>query len=160
MNRVRGAFCLFVAIVGCGAIGGGALTSEPSWVAKADRADRRRQSEIAAIARAVSLYEMRRKELPYDLTKVAESQTDGAIHLALRDSETDAPYDYERLDSRHYKLCANFALESLPRPTPAGEAESAQPKNPWSHQAGVSCFQFDGKVPTPVPIAPTAEATN
>ena len=70
---------------------------------------------------------MRRKELPYDLAKTAESLTDGTIQLALRDSETDEPYDYVRLDLRHYKLCANFALESLPRPTRTGEAASAQP---------------------------------
>jgi hypothetical protein len=159
MNRVRGAFCLFVAVIGCGAIGGGALTAEPSWVAKAGQADRRRQSDVATIAHAISLYEMRRKELPYDLTKVVENQTDGTIHLALRDSETGEPYDYERLDSRHYKLCVNFVLESLPQQTIVDETGSAQPTDPWRHPAGLSCFQFDGETPTPVPIAPAAEAT-
>jgi hypothetical protein len=101
---------------------------------------------------------MRYKELPYDLTKMAESLTDGTIQLALRDSETDEPYDYERLDSRHYKLCANFALEGLPRPTSTGETGNAQATDPWRHPAGVSCFLFDGETPTPVPIAPDAEA--
>ncbi len=160
MNRVRGAFCLFVAVVGCGAIGGGALTVEPGWVVKAGQADQRRQRDVATIAHAISLFEMRRKELPYDLAKIAESLTDGTIHLALRDSETGEPYEYERLDSRHYKLCANFALESLPRPTTTGEAASAQPTDPWRHPAGLSCFQFDGEAPTPIPIAQAAEATD
>jgi len=158
MNRVRGAFYVFVAVIGCGAIGGGALTALPGWVAKAGQTDRRRQSDLATIAHAISLFEMRRKQLPYDLTKLAASPTDGTIQLALRDRETDDPYDYERLDSRHYKLCADFDLESLPRPTATAEAGSAQPTDPWRHPAGLSCFLFDGEAPTPVPIAPAVEA--
>ena len=160
MNRVRGAFCLFVTVVGCGAIGGGALTAQPSWVVKAERADQQRQSDVATIAHAISLFEMRNKDLPYDLTKLAESLTDGTIRLSLRDEESDAPYDYERLDSRRYKLCANFALESLPGPVAAIDAASAHAADPWRHPAGPSCFLFDGESPTPLPVAPAAEAKN
>lgn len=158
MNRVRVAFVLFVGAIGCGAIGGGALTNEPDWVIKGEQADQRRQNDIATIANGISLYVARRKELPYDLAKMVESQTDGATQFGLRDSETDEPYDYERLDSGRYKLCANFVLESLPPPTAADETGSAQPTDPWRHPAGLSCFLFDGETPTPVSIAPAAEA--
>jgi hypothetical protein len=158
MNRVRVAFVLFVGAIGCGAIGGGALTGEPDWVVKGEQADQRRQNDIATIAHGISLFEMRRKELPYDLTKMAESQTDGTIQFAFRDSETGEPYDYERVDSRHYKLCANFTLASLPQPASTGEAERAQTTDAWRHPAGMSCFLFDGETPTPVPTAPGAEA--
>jgi len=89
---------------------------------------------------------------------MAEGQTDGAIQFAFRDSETGEPYDYERVDSSRYKLCANFALKSLLQPTATEEAGSAQPIDPWRHPAGLSCFLFDGGTPTPVPIAPAADA--
>jgi len=158
MNRVRVAFMAFVGAIGCGAVGGSFLTGEPDWVVKAEQADQRRQDDIATIARGISLYEMRRKELPYDLAKMAEGQTDGAIQFAFRDSETGEPYDYERVDSSRYKLCANFALKSLLQPTATEEAGSAQPIDPWRHPAGLSCFLFDGGTPTPVPIAPAADA--
>ena len=160
MNCVRVAFILFVGLVGCGAIGAGALTGEPDWVVKGEQADQRRQDDIATIARGVSLFETRRKELPYDLDKMAESQTDGTIQFAFRDSETDQPYDYERVDSRHYKLCANFTLASLPQPTATAEAGSAQTTDAWAHPAGLTCFLFDGETPTPVPTAPAAETKN
>jgi len=158
MNRVRVAFGLFVGAIGCGAIGGGALTGEPDWVVKAEQADQQRQVDIATIAHGISLFATRRKELPYDLAKMAESQTDGAIQFAFRDSETDEPYDYERVDSRRYKLCANFTLASAPLPASTGEAGSAPATDPWRHPAGLSCFLFDGETPTPVPTAPAAEA--
>lgn len=158
MNPIRAAFVLFVGAIGCGAIGGGALTNEPDWVIKGEQADQRRQSDIATIANGISLYVMRRKELPYDLAKMAESQTDGAIQFVFGDRETGEPYDYQRLDSRRYKLCANFVLESLPQPTATDEAGSAQPSDPWRHPAGLSCFLFDGETPTPVSTAPAAEA--
>lgn len=158
MNRVRVAFVLFVGVVGCGAIGGGALTGEPVWVVKGEQADQRRQDDIATIANGISLFEKRRKELPYDLTKMAESQSDGATQFAFRDSETDEPYDYERVDSRHYKLCANFTLASVPQPTATGEAGHTQTADVWRHPAGPSCFLFDGETPTPVPTAPAPEA--
>jgi hypothetical protein len=158
MNGVRVAFVLFVGVVGCGAIGGGALTGEPDWVVKGQQADQRRQDDIATIARGVSLFETSRKELPYDLDKMAQNQTDGAIQFSFRDSETGEPYDYERVDSRHYKLCANFTLASLPQPTAIDEAGSAQTTDAWAHAAGLTCFLFDGETPTPVPIASAAEA--
>ena len=158
MNPVRVAFALFVGALGCGAIGGGAFTNEPDWVVKGEQADQRRQADIATIAQAISLFENRRKELPYDLSKMVESQTDGAAPLSLSDSETAQPYDYERLDARRYKLCANFTLESLQSPSVSGESDGAPAPDPWRHPAGLACFQFNGENPTPIPSDSAAEA--
>ena len=158
MNRVRVAFVFIVGAIGCGAIAGGAMTNVPDWVVKGEQADQRRQDDIAAIAQAVSQFQTRKKELPYDLSKIAENQTDGAPQLNLNDSETAQPYDYERVDSRHYKLCANFTLASLRQPAAADGTETAQAIDPWRHPAGVSCFLFDGEAATPTPVQPSAEA--
>ena len=159
MNCVRGAFCLFVTVVGCGAIGGGALTAQPSWVVKAERADQQRQSDVATIAHAISLFEMRNKDLPYDLTKLAESLTDGTIRLAsatkraTRLTITSVSIHGATSSARisRWKACQGRLRPSTPR---------ARTRPTLAAPGGSLLFPVHGESPTPLPVAPAVEATD
>ena len=106
MSDARAIFAVFVAALGACAIGCGVLTTEPAWIAEAQRSDQLREADLARIAAVVVAFERRYKALPYDLSKLAESQPDGATPLALGDPESGRPYDYARIDSGRYELSA------------------------------------------------------
>ncbi len=158
MSDVRTAFASFVAAVGAIAIVGGVLTTEPAWIAEAQRTDLQRQLDLGAIANAIVFFERRHKDLPYDLSKLAESLPDGATPLALGDPESTRPYDYERLDSDRYKLCADFKLATLPASNTAELPPSRRPVPAWTHAVGTQCFVFNSRSGNPLPDPPPAEA--
>jgi hypothetical protein len=53
-----------------------------------------------------------------------------------RDPITHAPYEYERIDATHYRLCAGFELKS----DPDDDVDMGQR---WKHGAGRTCYRFD-----------------
>jgi hypothetical protein len=57
-----------------------------------------------------------------------------------RDPVSGKPYEYRRLDSRHYLLCATFDLFSPDRDEATLERGIA-----WGHAAGRSCYRLDGQ---------------
>jgi hypothetical protein len=63
------------------------------------------------------------KNLPADLKK--------------RDPVTGLRYEFQRIDARHYALCAPFAL---PAESESGD-NSWRPN--WPHGAGLTCYEFD-----------------
>ncbi|MGH7741899.1 MAG: hypothetical protein ACRENS_07750, partial [Candidatus Eiseniibacteriota bacterium] len=81
----------------------------------------------------------------------------------LRDPNTGAPYEYTRVDSVSYRLCAKFAVQDSVAQT------YETPGNPhfWRHPAGHHCFEFRWKPPEgessarapsrPVPGRPLSE---
>jgi hypothetical protein len=158
VSSARTAFACFVAALGGSAIIGGVLTTEPAWIAEAQKTDLQRQLDLGAIANAIVFFEGRHKGLPYDLSKLAESQPNGAAPLALSDPESARPYNYARLDSRRYKLCAEFKFETLPAPGAPDQPANRRPVPPWTHSAGTQCFVFDGQSATPLSNPPPAEA--
>ncbi len=60
-------------------------------------------------------------------------------NLEAYDPVTRRPYEFQRVDARHYRLCARFAL--------AAESETIeqQPPSPqsWAHRAGRTCYTFN-----------------
>ena len=46
---------------------------EPAWVGQARQTDFQRQQDLGAIANAIVSFKNRRKDLPYELSKLAES---------------------------------------------------------------------------------------
>jgi hypothetical protein len=154
MRSDRFVFACFVAGLGCCALVGGALTMEPAWIGKALQADLQREQDLRAIAYAVSAFEVRQRELPYNLEKLAEFQTAWSSSLPIGDPEDGQTYPYSRVDSQAFKLCANFKLSSLP----ASAAPARAPASPWAHPVGAHCFLFKGKTDTPAPDPAMADA--
>jgi hypothetical protein len=62
--------------------------------------------------------------------------------LTARDPFTGQPYEYRRLDSEHYQVCAEFGAAS---PTASGQAAF------WAHPAGRKCFEIGFRGNTPYP---------
>jgi hypothetical protein len=62
---------------------------------------------------------------------------DGSSRLA--DPVDGKPYDYSRLDARHYRLCASFELPS-DRLDEAGRWDNT---GKWRHRAGKNCYTLD-----------------
>lgn len=58
--------------------------------------------------------------------------------IAERDPVTGRGYEFQRIDSKHYVLCARFALAAESEDT----ADSSPPLN-WPHGAGRTCYEFN-----------------
>jgi hypothetical protein len=91
-------------------------------------ADIARSRNLDSIAGAVRLYDEVHHRLPDHLEDVKVND----ISLRLRDPETNTPYEYQRLDERHYELCAVFATDASADP----------PFLTHAHRAGRQCFTF------------------
>jgi hypothetical protein len=150
VNSARTTFALFVAGLGICAILGGVITMEPGWVAKARQDDVQREQDLRAIVSAIVYFRNQEKALPYDLSKLAETTQKWAGPLPLADPETGQAYDFARIGSQSYKLCATFKLASLPLQSASGQAASRDPYRSWLHPAGSHCFVFDDQSPTPI----------
>jgi hypothetical protein len=93
------------------------------------------------------------------MSKLAENSRPSTAPLPLTDPESGRPYEYARIDSHRYKLCANFKLETLPTPPPVHDQTPVRGSvSPWAHSAGPHCFVFDGQSPTPLPSPMPDEA--
>jgi hypothetical protein len=159
VNTARSAFAYFVAALGGCALVGGISTMEPAWIAQAQKADFQRQQDLGAIADAIVFFKNARQDFPYDLSKLAENSRPSTAPLPLTDPESGRPYEYARIDSHRYKLCANFKLETLPTPPPVHDQTPVRGSvSPWAHSAGPHCFVFDGQSPTPLPSPMPDEA--
>jgi hypothetical protein len=71
------------------------------------------------------------------------SMTLADIGMAQSDPFSRRPYEYQRLDEKRYRLCAEFGAPSRPVPGPAAQF--------WRHPAGRQCFDisFDRTPPMP-----------
>jgi len=158
VSDARTTFASFVAALGVCAIVGGFFTMEPAWIGQAQQTDLQRQRDLSAIANAIVVFKHKQDNLPYDLSKLAESPRPGTAPLALSDPETGQPYDYTRVTSHSYKLCAAFKLETLPTPTAPDRTPTRGLPSPWTHSAGTHCFVFDDQSTTPLPDPTQGEA--
>ena len=70
---------------------------------------------------------------------------------ATRDPQTGRPYEYMRVDARHYRLCAVFNRAS----------ETGGPTEPyWAHGAGRTCYLLAADAPGPVRSTVTTTVTH
>jgi hypothetical protein len=70
------------------------------------------------------------RPLPATLEEVAASAEDRRPEIS--DPESAVPYDYEVVDSTHFRLCATFRFD---------RDEDYEPV--WNHSPGHQCFDFD-----------------
>jgi hypothetical protein len=71
--------------------------------------------------------------------------------MALKDPVTKQPYQYRRVDRKHYVLCAAFATtESSDRGQQYPPGAQWLPRD-WPHSAGRACYQLDVAASPPEP---------
>ncbi|SIR05136.1 hypothetical protein SAMN05421641_12235 [Paracoccus thiocyanatus] len=100
-------------------IAGLAATGGPGQARK-ERRDRERESDLANLSRLVlCLARENGDRLPATLKTSAECDW----QLRLADPFTGAPYRYEAMDARSYRLCADFELPQ--RPPILGDRDAA-----------------------------------
>jgi len=106
-------------------------------------ADRRRVEDLQTIARSLNASHRlsgsaANRELPSTLHDLPPAwRTDPS---RLTDPATKAPYEYRRLSSSTYELCASFATES------SSDEDGYEPGGRysfWRHPKGRHCFLLD-----------------
>lgn len=123
---LRGAAGVILAAV-AGAI---LLTGSPTRQREA-ALDRHRASDLQRIEWAVGRYRREQGALPPDLATVA---TTPGYAIDRNDPQTGRAYDYRRLDTTSYELCADFTTDSRAAARGVGD-------NGWAHGVGNTCFR-------------------
>ena len=98
--------------------------------------DNIRVGDLRRVHYAVDRYYQKNKALPAKLSDLDLSKSD------LLDPATEAPYGYVVVDSKNYKLVANFTYAS-------SQNETFSVDKKWLHPAGE--FQFSFEAPPPKP---------
>ncbi len=62
--------------------------------------------------------------------------------ISRRDPSDDQPYEYRRLDAKHYRLCARFETVGDGAATPRSYAVGMFAANTFAHGIGRKCFDF------------------
>ena len=123
---VAGALAMAAAVVAAIVVMGG------PGAQRAARLDERRVDDLKRLQSRIERHAKEEGALPADLGALARH--DG---VRSRDAGPDgAPYRYETVDARHYRLCATFATDDT------GDAAAAAPWRgaEWRHPAGAHCF--------------------
>ncbi|KGM54591.1 hypothetical protein N799_09185 [Lysobacter arseniciresistens ZS79] len=94
------------------------------------RIDQHRVQDLQQIGQLLDLYAREHDRLPPDLQTLARQP---GQRVAIADPVDGAPYVYEALGARRYRLCARFATDT------ARTRDAAIPDE-WSHGAGRHCF--------------------
>ncbi|HEX9878232.1 MAG TPA: hypothetical protein VGC50_16460 [Gammaproteobacteria bacterium] len=129
MNPNRVAAFLGLAVVAVAVLAGLWLAGSPAEQ-RLHRFDLRRTADLRSLVRMLDLYRQGNDALPEEL----EALVDGRIMSRLpEDPETSDAYEYRRLSSDAYELCARFSL-------PAPESERG---DFWYHDAGRQCYRLD-----------------
>lgn len=97
------------------------------------RLDARRVGNLSDIVEAIDALGTAGKPLPADLQALASAP---GASLSIVDPSTGAPYRYEVVDARRYRLCATFASDTARRSPRAGNHVARA----WQHPAGEHCF--------------------
>ena len=126
VNRVLAAIGSAVVLV---AVGAGLYIAGAPSEARLTRLDEQRVLDLQSLAGAIELYRNAEGELPRSLADVVKPQRMWRLPV---DPETRAPYEYEVIDARSYRLCAQFARRSRDSPDVGF----------WKHDAGRQCFDI------------------
>ena len=97
---------------------------------RTQRLDERRVGDLASIAQAADLYWTRHAQLP---TSLNELTSEPGTRLRTDDPETNAPYEYRRLDDSAFEVCAQFQRQS--------QQDSVAVDRFWLHGTGRQCFR-------------------
>lgn len=102
---------------------------------RALRLDRQRAERLQGLSEQLQTFHREEGKLPADVSALADEPWAVAVR---RDPETSAPFTYERIDERHFRLCADFARPS------AAPSQDQEPDF-WRHPQGRHCFDFEVK---------------
>jgi len=106
----RGRLLVIVAAVAVAATVAAAVTVIGSPMAqRASKLDARRVADLRRIETAIGEHAKLHDALPRDLGALLPG---AGRALAAVDPETGAPYGYEAIDLRRYRLCADFTTDS------------------------------------------------
>jgi hypothetical protein len=107
------------------------VTLGPPSRARARALDRRRADDLRSTS-----------ERLYNQYHADHRPLDDRLKDPKRDPITRNPYEYQRIDATHYRLCADFELKGDPdNDISVGER--------WRHSAGRTCYQFDVRAAPP-----------
>lgn len=135
MKRASGAkhLALIVTIIVGLAVVTAILLLDPPSLQRQRRLDTKRIRDLTNISYSIDSYWERKKSLPPDL---ATLDREPGLKIPLKDPETGIAYVYELTNSKSYRLCAVFSLDS------SGESQECNPCRKWSHGAGRQCFDL------------------
>ena len=97
---------------------------------RTQRLDERRVGDLASIVQAADLYWTRHAQLP---TSLNELTSEPGTRLRTNDPETNASYEYRRLDASSFEVCAQFQRQS--------QQDSVAVDRFWLHGTGRQCFR-------------------
>ncbi|MDH5833273.1 hypothetical protein [Luteimonas kalidii] len=100
---------------------------------RASKLDARRVADLRRIETAIDAHAKLHDALPRDLGALSAA----GRGLATVDPASGAPYVFEAIDRRRYRLCADFATDSRI------QVRQAEPTydDAWLHPAGRHCFE-------------------
>lgn len=99
------------------------------------RLDEERVERLSSLRRNLEYALEHEGALPADLAALSAKPWADVVH---RDPATHAPFEYERLADRTFRLCATF---SRPSPPPPPDQEPGF----WAHPQGNHCFEIEVK---------------
>lgn len=99
------------------------------------RLDQQRVTDLIGLRNAIKRDVQRNTALPKDLAAVSSAPP---MRVRRIDPETGAPYEYEIVGERSYRLCAVFARPSESDRTAMPYINEAG----WDHEAGRQCFDL------------------
>lgn len=123
------------------AVAAGLFVIDPPWIARAEKFDSRRISDLRAIVAAVGEFYRHGGEaaaLPESLDPVEKNVR--ARRGSLQDPRNGTPYEYEMLTPRSFRLCAEFEREGSRR---FGNSTFRVEDGPvLDYGPGRTCFDF------------------
>jgi hypothetical protein len=102
---------------------------------RATQLDATRINDLQSIQSQITYYYQQKATVPATLNDLVDPISNYTLPT---DPETDLAYQYEKVSSSSFKLCANFATSQiLTTVRPALPKEISQN---WQHQKGIFCF--------------------
>ena len=140
-SRMR-AFARVAIVVVCGILVGGFFIVGSPKQERLRRFDEERVNHLSTIQSEVISYWQRKNDLPETLDALKNDITG---FVSPQDPETYIAYEYRRVGSLSFELCATFALASPPQNPKTPKAIEAYPyrgpyQQNWEHGQGRTCF--------------------
>jgi hypothetical protein len=114
--------------------------------------DQERVSDIQQIRSAITSYTSKNNKLPDSIDDTKEFFYGIGVN---EDPETKQPYEYQKIDNAHFKLCATFGTDASQRP----ESQIYTQDAVTLHTTGYQCFDYQDQIlnnqyyPSPYPYA-------
>lgn len=128
-------------VVALAVVSGFFIVGSPQ-TAREYRTDETRVSDLQSIQYQLANYYQLKRTLPQELATLNDPLS---YYTVPADPTTGAPYRYEKIDDRSFRLCATFVRESRPNqyrnPASAVSPIEKGGADTWEHGAGEACFE-------------------